>query len=154
MTAKKFLYLRTTLAFLLVPLAAPLFGVGIDYSVHEGPSPAGEALQNVILVSVLAYGGTIFFGVPACPFLVWLRWTTLVHAALAGFLIGVTLHILFIATMIDALTVRTKSLFRAVVKVVTNNPDVPFVWGGAGALIAIIIWFVAKGPRHFHSRVA
>src|SRR5579862_5466350 len=87
---------RTMRGFILAPMVVPFMLVCLMLaSPDRGIDPFWYLLYEAICVA-FSYGGALLIGYPTYRMLIWLRWTSLVHAIVAGFVIGIIVWLVFI----------------------------------------------------------
>jgi hypothetical protein len=147
MTAGRLLFfLRTVVTFLLVPLLVPIAALLYDRFTYGWSDKTLDPLA-IIVIAVLAYVGTILLGVPVWLILIRLNRTALIHALLAGFLTGMATLFLAIAR----LGAQPPGFLGRLAQAFRDNPGGSLAFGGAGAVVASIIWLVARPGRREHS---
>lgn len=130
---------RPIIAFLVAPLAAPLF-VAVDmYPLLSTPF----SVRVVLYLSILtAYVGTFVFGIPAYLLLRARKWTAFWFAPVLGFMGGALAWWLFLAVPWTGGSFRFEPVWD-----LSRLRDVLWPYGPLGALVGTLLWLIARPDR-------
>lgn len=135
---------RTTIAFLVAPLAAPVLMV--PYLYFAGATP--ELFVFAIQISfVFSYGGSFTIGLPAYLFFRSRGSTSYWMALLVGFLAGATTWLIFSIVFALLLGNGMRGVELALTDLSTLRGA---IWPGglAGACVGLVFWLIARPDRH------
>jgi hypothetical protein len=130
---------RPIIAFLVAPLAVPLF-VAVDmYPLLATPF----FVRVVLYLSILtAYVGTFVFGIPAYLLLRARKWTAFWLAPVLGFMGGALAWWLFLAVPWTGSSFRFEPVWD-----LSRLRDVLWPYGPLGALVGTLLWLIARPDR-------
>jgi hypothetical protein len=134
---------RTAIAFFVAPLAATMLLVPYIHSMKAAPSLFVFALEISLVV---AYGGSVIFGIPAYLLLRAHNWTAFWIAPLVGFLIGMVMWLVFSALFALMLGEGTLGVHLTLTDA---NMLKGLIWPGGvlGAVVGAAFWLIAR-PDH------
>jgi len=131
--------MRTTIAFLVTPLAVPIALLPVYLWVRPADSWTTSVL---ILMTINSYIGILVFGVPIFVLLSERGWTAFWLAPLCGFAFGVV-------TWLGSLLVVAMIFADSFADTFTRKSLLSALWpgGGAGTVAGVIFWLIARPDR-------
>ena len=134
---------RHKVAFLIAPLAVPLFVLVWSLTGHLA---LGWRLTVVAIAAFLSYSGTLAFGVPAYYLLKARKLTAAWIAGTAGFAIGALMWLVFLVIFPLSLDQGFSGIRRGLADfhIVT---DIAWPGGVLGMIVGVLFWVIARPDR-------
>jgi hypothetical protein len=134
---------RSTLAFILAPLAVPLLLLPWLLAGHLAVK---WTITAMIIAALITYAGVVALGIPTYSFLRARGFTTVWIAGIAGFLIGAVMWLVFSVLFPISLGQGVSGAWLALTDFKSLSG---IIWPGgvSGLVVGVLFWMIARPDR-------